>query len=522
MNKNYSNRIELSGSHKPAPQAEKIRGVDKREAISVSVHLRPKQPLPVLTDHAQFKRFKTLSSGQYKSRHGAMKSDIVNVSRFAHFSGLSVIRNNVSQRVLEIRGSIAHFEKAFGVELENYALNAGRIFRGRSGPITIPKEFENVIQGIFGLDNRPAASPKFQVFRPSISKDLMNSFYPNELAGIYDFPSQATGKKRCIAIVELGGGYRTEDVNNYFLGLGIKVPEVVAISVDGGINDPSSPDSADSEVMLDIEVAGAIAPDAVIAVYFAPNTDKGFLDAINAAIHGTDHHPDVISISWGASENLWTAQSLDSYNSAFQAAAAMGITICAAAGDRGSSDGVTDGLAHVDFPASSPYVLACGGTRLTTDGNSVKSETVWHESADSATGGGVSSVFDLPSYQQNANVPVSVNSNSKGRGVPDIAAVADPATGYKVLVDGNQLVIGGTSAVAPLMAGLIVRINEMQGKNIGFIHHSLYNNAAVCRDIIQGDNITTSTNKGYKAQAGWDACSGWGAPIGSKWAKVMG
>jgi kumamolisin len=244
------------------------------------------------------------------------------------------------------------------------------------------------------------------------------------------------------------------------------------------------------------------------------------LDAINAAIHDSRNKPDVISISWGAPESSWTAQSLQAFNSVLQTAGMMGISVCAAAGDRGSSDGMSDGLAHVDFPSSSPFVIACGGTRLITKDNTVDSETVWHESDDSATGGGVSTVFDLPDYQEKAGVPVSVNSNSKGRGVPDVAADADPATGYRVLVDGNQYVIGGTSAVAPLVAGLIARVNQINGKNLGFFHHELYKNPFACRDIVQGDNITTPTNKGYTAKKGWDACTGWGAPVGSNWLKL--
>jgi kumamolisin len=427
---------------------------------------------------------------------------------------------NEPQRTVELRGSIAHFENAFHCELEKYTTADGKILRARSGVVSIPAELESIVQGVFGLDDRPIATPKFQLFKPSVSKELTSSFYPNQLAQIYHFPPKATGKKQCIGIIELGGGYREQDIAEYFSSIGIKAPKVVAVSVDGGINDPSTPDGADGEVMLDIEVAGAVAPDALIAVYFAPNTDKGFLDAINAAIHDAKNKPDVISISWGAPENSWTDQSLSAFNNVLQTAGMMGISVCAAAGDRGSSDGVSDGLAHVDFPSSSPFVVACGGTRLIAKDNAVDSETVWHESDDSATGGGVSNVFELPDYQEKAKVPVSVNSNSKGRGVPDVAANADPATGYRVLVDGNQFVIGGTSAVAPLIAGLIARVNEINGKNLGFFHHELYNSTLACRDITKGDNITTSTNKGYSAKKGWDACTGWGAPIGNGWLKL--
>jgi kumamolisin len=266
--------------------------------------------------------------------------------------------------------------------------------------------------------------------------------------------------------------------------------------------------------MLDIEVAGAVSPDASIVVYFAPNTDRGFLDAITAAVHDANNSPSVISISWGSAENQWTTQALQSFNDAFSAAATVGVTICVAAGDQGSADSQADGKAHADFPASSPFVLACGGTKITVKGTTIKSEVVWHESSDSATGGGVSDVFPLPDYQKRAGVPPSASTGFKGRGLPDVAADADPRTGYNVLVDGQAMVIGGTSAVAPLMAGLIARVNQSKAKPVGFINPTLYANPKLCRDITQGDNITTSTNEGYSAGPGWDACSGWGVLSG--------
>jgi kumamolisin len=336
------------------------------------------------------------------------------------------------------------------------------------------------------------------------------SFTPNQLADIYGFPTKVNGKGECVGIIELGGGYRVNDLNAYFKSLGINPPAIKAVSVDNGLNSPSTPDSADGEVMLDIEVAGAVASGAKFVVYFAPNTDLGFLDAITSAIHDTQNRPSVISISWGSAEMRWTTQSLNSFNEALKAASALGVTVCVAAGDEGSSDGVSDGKVHVYFPASSPYVVACGGTKLNTTANKIDSETVWNESASSASGGGVSDFFPLPQYQKGINVPLSLNTGFKGRGLPDVAADADPETGYKVLVDGQQMVIGGTSAVAPLMAAFIALINQHKGKPVGFVHPILYANPSFCRDITQGNNITVPPNKGYQAGNGWDACTGWG------------
>lgn len=281
--------------------------------------------------------------------------------------------------------------------------------------------------------------------------------------------------------------------------------------MDGGHNGPAS--DADGEVMLDIEVAGGVAPKSEIVVYFAPNTDQGFLDAILKAVHDKRHNPSVISISWGGPESQWTEQALQAFDQAFQDAATLGITVCCASGDNGSTDGVSDGLQHVDFPASSPFALACGGTRLQGSGSSISSETVWNDGPNSAGGGGVSDFFPLPSWQSTAGVPVSKNTgHHQGRGVPDVAGNADPETGYEVIVDGQDQVIGGTSAVAPLWAGLIARLNQKLGAPVGYLNPLLYTQLAPSslNDITQGDIGA------YKAAKGWDACTGWGSPNGGK------
>jgi kumamolisin len=292
----------------------------------------------------------------------------------------------------------------------------------------------------------------------------------------------------------------------------------VAVGVDGGANQPSGdPDSADGEVLLDIEVSGAVAPGARIAVYFAPNTDAGFIDAVTTAAHDTTNAPSIISISWGGPESSWTQQSIDAMDSAFQAASAMGITVLVASGDSGSSDGESGN--NVNFPASSPNCTACGGTDLVAKGTAIHTETVWDDLAagGGATGGGASAVFPLPAWQANLNLTASDGTVSAlaARGVPDIAGDAAPGTGYKVLVDGQSIVVGGTSAVAPLWAGLVARINAASGKAAGAINPVLYANAAALNDIVSGNNGS------YAAAPGWDACTGLGSPDGAKLAGVL-
>ncbi|GAB2563308.1 S53 family peptidase [Spirosoma aerophilum] len=526
----FDQLVMLPGSEKPVPEATASNTLDPNEIVTVTVRIRRKKSLTPLVNTGS-EVAKPVSRTAYASQYGADPAIVKLVEEFASAYDLSLVESSPARRSVLLRGTVAQMEQAFGVPLQNYRLADGTVFRGRTGTISVPAELVDSIEGVFGLDNRPLARPHFQVYGPTSGNGSQIapragsvSFTPPQLARLYNYPVGATGKGQTIAIIELGGGFRKADITAYFAGLGIKAPTVVAVSVDGGHNAPGTADGADGEVMLDIEVAGGVAPGAKIVVYFAPNTDQGFLDAITTAIHDTTNKPSVISISWGAAEVNWTPQALTSYNQAFQAAAALGITVCAAAGDTGSDDGVGDGKAHVDFPSSSPFVLACGGTKLTATGNAITEEIVWHESKTSATGGGISDVFDLPAYQQASHVPPSVNDKTRiGRGVPDVAAVADPATGYAVRVDGSNLVIGGTSAVAPLMAGLIALINQKRGgKPVGYIHPVIYANPGVFRDITQGNNSTTNGNKGYAASVGWDACTGLGVADGTKLAALLG
>jgi kumamolisin len=270
-------------------------------------------------------------------------------------------------------------------------------------------------------------------------------------------------------------------------------------------------------VMLDIEVAGAVAPDAAIVVYFAPNTDQGFIDAVSQAVHDTTHKPSVVSISWGGSEDSWTAQGRTQMEQVLTEAGGLGVTVTVAAGDNGSSDNVTDGQQHVDFPSSAPHALACGGTSLRASGAEISSETVWNTTGHGTTGGGVSRQFALPSYQSAAQVPANVDTGKPGRGVPDVCADADPETGYKIRADGSDQTVGGTSAVAPLWAGLIALLNQSAGAPLGFAQPRLYPllGTAAFRDITSGDNGS------YSAGPGWDACTGLGSPDGSALAQQL-
>jgi Papain family cysteine protease len=344
------------------------------------------------------------------------------------------------------------------------------------------------------------------------------------LARLYNFPTEFDGSGQTIGVLEFGGGYKESDLTTYFSDLAIPKPKVTWVSLDGARNTPSGASGADGQVDLDIEIAGAAAPGAQIVVYFAPMTLQGWLDVLNGVAKDDVHHPSVLMIGWGMPEGqeLWSPQSMQAVNDALHTVATKGITICVAAGDTGVTNGLADGQAHVDFPASSPWVLAVGGTTMIALGHTIGSENVWNDGeSGGATGGGFSGLFPMPDWQAHANVPGGAGHS--GRGLPDVAANADPASGYQIRVDGVQQVIGGTGAAAALWGGFIATINQGLGRNAGYFNPALYTTlgpAGVFRSITRGDNGRDSV-KGYAAGPGWNASTGWGAPNGRKLLSAM-
>ena len=455
---------------------------------------------------------------EFQKLHGADPDAVSLVKKFAKEFNLTVVPHpkSVQRRTVQLRGTAADMQKAFGVKLMQKVIDGAK-YRVREGSITLPKPLIGSVVAVLGLDNRPQAVPHFRRHAAAAAADV--SYNPPQVAQAYRWPANASGTGQTIGIIELGGGFQQSDITAYFGGLGLPIPTVTAVSVDGGTNSPTTADSADGEVMLDIEVAASVAPGVNIAVYFAPNTDQGFIDAITTAVHDTTNKPSVISISWGGPESSWTAQSLSALDAACQSAAALGITITVAAGDGGSTDGATDGSTNVDFPASSPNVLACGGTSLQASGSSIISEVVWNDlsSNEGATGGGVSNVFPLPAWQANSNVPAPAVAGG-GRGVPDVSGDADPNTGYNIRVDGSTGVVGGTSAVAPLWAGLIAVINQQTGTTAGFINPTIY----AAKAASSFNDITSGNNGVFSAGPGWDACTGLGSPIGTALLQLLG
>ena len=482
--------------------------------------VRPRAPLPAPEElgRTPLGERRYLSRRELAARYGADRKDLAAIADFATEHGLHVRQASAGRRSVVLTGPAARMEAAFRTRLSHYRSQEGD-YRGRSGHLHVPAAVAPAIEAVLGLDDRPQATTSYRVVpHDRVEQARHTSFTPARIAELYDFPRDLDGTGQRIAVIELGGGFLRSRLRRYFEKLGKPMPKITAVSVDGARNRPGHNHGADGEVVLDIEVIGAIAPGAEQLVYFAPASDRGFVDAVTTALFDP-RAPSILSISWGQAEDQWTEQGRRALDQAFKAAAALGVTVCAAAGDNGWRDGVNGRIAHVDYPASSPHVLACGGTRLEEKHGGI-AEVVWNDHDGNSTGGGVSAYYDVPSWQARSRVPVSVNEGGgAGRGVPDVAGDADPATGYLVGDGLNDHPFGGTSAVAPLWAALIAQLNQHRGSPSGFINPLLYEtlDPAAFNDVARG------SNGAYRARLrAWDACTGHGTPRGRALLEALG
>ena len=581
---------------KMLPDAKASGKCDPGQRIEITIMVRPRSGTRRAAAHAAAAELMAaklpeertyLTRDEFADQRGADPADFDLIGQFAHDHDLTVTESSIPQRLIKLSGTLAALCKAFGAKVANYRVGKTS-FRGRTGTLSVPTQLADVIVGVYGFDTRQVARPHYRLLgavggasvseagnrkmpRPAgaarakknskvtlpekaAATSSLKPFTAPQVAKLYNFPAGLDGTGQCIALIELntpnahnkmGTGYTTADLKTYFKKLGLTAPQVTAVGVDGGANLPNINLDADGEVMLDIEVAGAIAPGAKVAVYFGPNTNKGFIDVISAAVHDNVRKPSVVSISWGGPEDLpyTTAQQRNGIDQVLQDAAALGVTVCCASGDDGSADlpladdqgnPLRDGKPHVDFPSSSAFALACGGTTLVGAGTTITSEVVWNEGdatspnqPSGAGGGGVSNFFAKPGYQAAATVPKSPV-GKVGRGVPDVAGNADSATGYLCKIAGiaKLVPIGGTSAVAPLWAGLVALINQrlatLGKKPAGFINAVLYANAGAFQDTTSGNNDIDNSLHKYAATSGWDPASGLGSPDGTKVMKALG
>lgn len=520
-------RVRLAGTTPArATAARRVRRVHPSEVLEVTVLLRghgtpgPGDALALGTRAVHDRRH--VSGGQLFRASRATGADVRAVRQFAAAHRLKVVRVHAGRWAMVLRGRAGDMATAFGTGLFHYE-HGPHAFRSHQGALTVPKELDGVVSRVFGLDNRPVSRrPRFaagaSVAPPPVN---VHTRPPAAFTRSYAFPEGATGKGQCIGVLEFGGGFNRRKLNAYLSTLGARAPKVIVREIRPGRNRPVNQPgtlSPDVEVYMDLEILASVAPGATLIVYFAENSSRGWIEALHAAIFDAAR-PSVLSISWGQAERDWDAQAIAAIDGAFQMAALLGITICCSSGDRGVFEAGTPYT--VPFPASSPHVLACGGTRLDALPGGGTRETVWNEShtAGLASGGGISRAFDLPAFQQGHGVPARFGTSTTGRGIPDVAANASSQTGYLIWADGTSMSIGGTSAAAPLWAGLLACLNEALGRRIGYLTPLLYTGRAsrqgALRDIDHGNN-RLGGRQGYRARQGWDACTGLGTPHGIK------
>jgi kumamolisin len=506
--------------------------------IEVTLGVARKQALPSLSQIEKLKPRdrKYMTREQLESQFGSSTDAMDKITAYAKAHNLQITHSEPGASRVRLAGTVADIGKAFDVTLFDYHHDKLGNFHAHTGPVSIPEELKGAVTGVFGFNNhrhlrRNQATKSVAVLTPmdQASSPRQPWFEPPELATIYNFPN-ATGKNQCIGLLEFGGGVESDSITAYFQKLGITPPNVVTIPVDDVSVDPAADPDSTGEVMLDIEVAGSLAPDANIAVYFSTFDEKGLIDAISAVLGDKTNDPSVVSISWGWDENqrfqnsiLWTPSAIDHIAESFLAAAQLGITVCVSTGDDGSEAQIKDGRAHVNYPATDASVLAVGGTTLHKSSGpklAAASELVWNDGPGSGTGGGISDYIDRPAWQ-NGIVDPSINpTHFQGRGIPDVAANADPDTGYLTYSGGQFSIVGGTSAAAPLWGALIALCNEQLGARVGNFNALLYSTIGpnqVLNDITQGNNDTDGLLDGnFAAKPGWDPCTGWGTPDGQK------
>jgi len=444
------------------------------------------------------------SREQYAERFGASDVDIALVEAFAHDNGLTVAHTSHTRRLLDLSGTIAQLSRAFAVQFVCYRHAEHGVYRAPRDSVGVPGHLAPIIESVMGFTARthytyPAISD-LSASRPRLVD-------PRRIARAYAFPSGSRGRGQCIGIIVLGGGFYESDLATYFHKLGLSKPRISQVKVGGQQNNPAEVDAIRDycsnaswctlrqargvfhpdkrrrrnspkniewtlETTMDVELVGTWANDAHLVVYFAHNDARGKFEALEAAIHDRQNRPSVISCSWGAPESLLRKEFVFATNRLLMAASLMGVTVCCASGDEG--DGSRSALKpQAFFPASSPYVLSCGGTAFRRPVKGKLVEVIWKETVGDrkgASGHGISSKFRLPSWQSS----VVHGTKKQGRAVPDVSGKADAARGYNCVVADIHFPGCGTSAAAPLWASLAALLNERLKLPVGYLTPLLY------------------------------------------------
>ncbi|MBI1305768.1 MAG: S8 family serine peptidase [Bacteroidetes bacterium] len=498
---------------------------------------------------------------QYQSDQAAVDK----VIKYVQSKGFSVIESSPEEQLIVIEGKRSLMNKFFKVEVQHFHFGSQKI-TGHQGNYSIPSAINNEVRSVIGLSKMPitrntaansgSSGADQSVPKPTVINGI-NGYTGADFAKFYNFPTEYNGAGECIGIIALGGGYRKDEMTQYFKDNNISpMPEIIDVEV-GAKNSPGEQggeDFLDVEVCLDIQVAAAAAPGAKIAVYFAEPTDYGLLRAIIRSVHDGKNKPSVVSVSLGNYESHYSQNMLIEYNRAFRCAAHYGMTILCSAGNFGATNYNMNstlkelsqlGL-NVQYPASSPYVLCVGGTSVTIDSGKITKEKIWNSPYEfdnpytneiekipfgtMSTGGGFSTLFKISQQMMKLIRESNDSLWPEYRGIPDVSANADPSqNGYLVYCDGAKFITGGTSAATPLWAALTARIFQALERRFFMtpilyllrkisINHPEFQFKGL-NPISEGDNIVSNEMvlMGYRAkQNDWSPCGGLGSPNGSE------
>jgi kumamolisin len=543
MGKRHCKELRFT-QHDHGKDHRRLRPTDLEKVVEVTIIVRR---------HAKARRDKTIdrmldpspilrapmSREEFERRRGADRTELEAVAAFAQDAGLDVLERNLSRRTVVARGTVKAINKCFSIQLSDFIAPSG-IYFSHKGAASVPAAIAGCIEAVIGLDNVHVRATHHSTAKHRGVRDPVDTapLTPRRVAELYSFPA-GDGEGQVIGLFEMDtqdgrAGYAKHDLEETMAAFadGSKVPRLVDIEV-GARNTGVS----DTETGLDITVAGAVAPAATIAVYFAGAHLSGIVRTLQRMIHPDpgDAPPTIVSISygWGPDEDWKAARKsnarvFEQIQQLFRDAAQLGITVLASAGDTGAM--VDDPRqAQVSYPATDPWVLSCGGTTIGNIRRKAFDEFVWNDFDDKgrqfATGGGVSMAFAVPPYQAASNLPLRVRTGEAGRGIPDVAGNASVNSGYTQVINGQSGPVGGTSAVGPLYAGLLARINANLGVSAGYLNPFLYSRPkAVFRDIdAQGGPTNNNYGRviGYSAATGWDACTGFGSLDGKSLQKAV-
>lgn len=500
------------------------------EELTFTLFLNPvKRKIPSLRKLTNIAKRSNLitSRAKFRGMHNTTKEDIGKLKEYFDGFGLTIKTIKLTERWIAVKGKIADIERALKIDILRYDFD-NLVYFFHNGVMQIPHKIAHLVEAITGINKAPIKEKK--VFPRQI--DVKNAILEGRAVSakdferLYNFPKGLDGSGECLGIISLGGGYDKEVLKKYFKKQGIAMPDISWVPVGDGKNDPGKNLEYDYEVYMDVEIAACLAPGAKIVVYFAKNHKSNILKAFKQAIHDDKNKPSVISLSWGSLEDTFSMRDAHTLNNALKEAANLNITLVCSSGDLGSSGMPNQQGENMQLPASSPYVLAVGGTQTHIEDNKILHEDVWKQDQEmegqlmhGSSGGGFSKRFPMPKYQSEV-LPLEFTRKNK-RGLPDVSANASTFPGILLSVGQTEQISMGTSASTPLWAALLIRVNQKMTQlglpHIGFIHPFIYKDEF--RPLF--NQVVSGSNGKYEATAGWDPCTGLGTPNGEVFLQQM-